>query len=48
LQTPLVKQQLALESIESDDFDAATFTRFVKSEIDRWAPLAKAVSKTAE
>jgi len=46
LQTPVLKQQLALESIESDDFDAATFTQFVKSEIDRWTPLAKAVSKT--
>jgi tripartite-type tricarboxylate transporter receptor subunit TctC len=46
LQTPALKQQLALESIESDDFDAATFTQYVKSEIDRWSPLAKAVSKT--
>jgi tripartite-type tricarboxylate transporter receptor subunit TctC len=46
LQTPALKQQLALESIESDDFDAATFTQFVKTEIDRWTPLAKAVSKT--
>lgn len=45
LQTPAVKQPLALESIESDDFDAATFTQFVKSEIDRWTPLAKTVSK---
>ncbi|MDB5880305.1 MAG: tripartite tricarboxylate transporter substrate binding protein [Ramlibacter sp.] len=46
LQTPALKQQLALESIESDDFDSATFTRFVQSEIDRWTPLAKAVSKS--
>ncbi|MGZ5787566.1 MAG: Bug family tripartite tricarboxylate transporter substrate binding protein [Ramlibacter sp.] len=45
LQTPAIKQQLALESIESDDFDAATFTQYVKSEIDRWTPLAKSVSK---
>lgn len=44
LQAPSVRQQLALESIESDDFDAAQFTQFVKSEIDRWAPLAKAVT----
>ena len=45
LQTPGVRQQLALESIESDDFDAATFTQYVKGEIDRWAPLAREVSK---
>lgn len=45
LQTPTVRQQLALESIESDDFDATMFTQYVKSEIDRWVPLAKAVSK---
>ena len=46
LKTPALKQQLALESIESDDFDAATFTQFVKSEIDRWAPLARKLAKT--
>jgi tripartite-type tricarboxylate transporter receptor subunit TctC len=45
LQTPSVKQHLALESIESDDFDAATFTQFVKSEIERWTPMIKAVAK---
>jgi tripartite-type tricarboxylate transporter receptor subunit TctC len=45
LQAPAVKQQLALESIESDDFDAPTFTKFVQSEIERWQPLAKTVSK---
>jgi tripartite-type tricarboxylate transporter receptor subunit TctC len=45
LQTPAIKQQLALESIESDDFDAATFTQYVKSEIDRWTPLAKTVTQ---
>ncbi len=45
LQTASVRQQLALESIESDDFDATTFTQYVKSEIDRWTPLAKTVSK---
>ena len=44
LQTPAIRHQLALESIESDDFDSATYTRFVKSEIDRWTPLARTVS----
>ncbi len=47
LQTATVRQQLALESIESDDFDAPTFTQYVKSEIDRWTPLAKTVSRVA-
>ncbi len=47
LQTASVRQQLALESIESDDFDAATFTQYVKSEIERWTPVAKAVSKAS-
>jgi len=45
LQNAAVRQQLALESIESDDFDAATFTQYVKSEIERWTPLARVVSK---
>jgi tripartite-type tricarboxylate transporter receptor subunit TctC len=45
LQTSIVRQQLALESIESDDFDAATFTQYVKGEIERWTPMARAVSK---
>jgi len=48
LQTPSIRQQLALESIESDDFDAATFTNYVKSEIDRWTPMIKAVAKTSQ
>ena len=45
LQSAAVRQQLALESIESDDFDAATFTQYVKSEIERWTPMARVVSK---
>ena len=45
LQTPAIRQQLALESIESDDFDAATFTQYVKSEIERWTPMIKMVAK---
>jgi len=45
LQSPSVRRQLTLESIESDDWDAATFTQYVKSEIDRWTPMVKLVSK---
>ena len=48
LQTPAVKQQLAQESIESDDFDSLAFTKFVKTEIDRWAPLAKSIASSAK
>lgn len=44
LQAPSVRRQLALESIESDDFDAAQFSQFVLGEIDRWVPMARAVA----
>jgi tripartite-type tricarboxylate transporter receptor subunit TctC len=47
LQTPAIRQQLALQSIESDDFDAATFTQYVKSEIERWTPLARTATEGA-
>lgn len=45
LQTPALRHQLALESIETDDWDAATFTRYMRTEIDRWAPIARTVAK---
>lgn len=48
LQTPAIRQQLALESIESDDFDAAAFTQYVASEIERWAPMARAAAKASD
>jgi tripartite-type tricarboxylate transporter receptor subunit TctC len=45
LQTPSIRQQLALESIETDDFDATAFTQYVKAEIERWSPIARATAK---
>ena len=45
LKSPALQRQLALESIESKDWDAATFTRFVRSEIDRWQPLVRSLEK---
>ena len=43
LKTDTAARQLARESIEVQDWDAATFTRFLQVEIDRWTPLAKSV-----
>jgi tripartite-type tricarboxylate transporter receptor subunit TctC len=43
LQTPAVKAMLAAESMVTTDMDAATFTRFVGSELERWGPPARAV-----
>lgn len=45
LKTPALQKQLALEGIETDDWDPATFTRFMRSEIDRWAPLVQSLDK---
>jgi tripartite-type tricarboxylate transporter receptor subunit TctC len=44
LQTPAAKAQLAFESMVTADYDAATFTRYVGSEIARWTPMVKAVA----
>ncbi|HET9822248.1 MAG TPA: tripartite tricarboxylate transporter substrate binding protein [Burkholderiaceae bacterium] len=44
LQTPAARQQMALESMETSDLDAAGFTRFVAAEIARWAPAVRSVS----
>ena len=38
LQSPAAQQQLANESMETMDLDAAAFRRFVSSEIARWTP----------
>lgn len=43
LKAEIALQQLARENIETQDWDATTFNRFVRSEIDRWGPLAKSV-----
>ena len=37
-----VRERLAAEGIEPNDLDPAGFTGFVRAEIARWGPLAKA------
>ena len=44
LQSPAIRKQLAAESMESADYDAATFTRFVATEIARWTPAVRSLA----
>ena len=44
LKTPTIRNQLAAESMESADLDAAAFTRFVSAEIARWTPAVRSLS----
>ncbi|MDB5940447.1 MAG: tripartite tricarboxylate transporter substrate binding protein [Ramlibacter sp.] len=44
LQTPAARKQMALESMVAGDYDAAGFTRFVASEIERWGPAARSLA----
>jgi len=43
LKLPDVRRRLQGDGVEPNDLDAAAFTEFVRAEIARWAPLAKAV-----
>ncbi|MEO7853638.1 MAG: tripartite tricarboxylate transporter substrate binding protein [Rubrivivax sp.] len=43
LQTPAIRNQLAAESMETIDLDAAAFTRYVAAEITRWTPAVRSV-----
>jgi tripartite-type tricarboxylate transporter receptor subunit TctC len=43
LQSPTVRAAMAAESMESGDFDAAGFTRFVAAEISRWTPAIRSL-----
>lgn len=45
LKTEAVQKQMAAEGMETRDWDADTFTRYVGSEIERWQPLVKTLSK---
>lgn len=45
LQTPGLIRQLATESMETMDLDAAAFTQYVVDEIARWGPAARMVSQ---
>ncbi len=42
LRAPKIRERLLAEGIEPGDLDAAAFTQYVRSEIARWTPLAKA------
>ena len=48
LQSPAIRKLLATESMESADYDAATFTRFVSNEIARWTPAVRSVTNAAK
>ncbi len=43
LQSPAIRAQLAAESMETMDLDAAAFTRYVAAEITRWTPAVRSV-----
>lgn len=45
MKTEAAQKQLAFESMETQDLDAAAFTRFVASEIERWSPLAQSIKQ---
>ena len=42
LRLPKIRERLLAEGIEPGDLDAGAFTQFVRSEVERWTPLAKA------
>ena len=41
LAAPELRERLAAEGIEPNDLDPAGFTRFVRAEVARWAPVAR-------
>jgi len=43
MQLPEVRERFAPEGFEPNDLDAAAFTNFVREEIERWGPLARAL-----
>lgn len=47
LKLPKIRERLLAEGIEPGDLDAAAFTNYVRSEIDRWTPLAQAAKAPA-
>jgi tripartite-type tricarboxylate transporter receptor subunit TctC len=48
LQSPAVKAAMANESMETADYDAPAFTRFVSAEIARWTPAVKSLAGSAK
>lgn len=47
LETEAMQRQFLLEGIEAPRWDAPTFQRFMRSEIDRWVPLVRMVAASA-
>lgn len=45
LKSEAAQKQLAFESMETQDWDVGTFTRYVGSEIERWTPLVQSIKK---
>ena len=45
MQSPTIKAQLKAESMETLDLDAAAFTRYVATEIERWGPAIRSLEK---
>lgn len=45
LKTEAMQKMMANEGIQSQDWDAATFTRYMRSETDRWIPVMQSVQK---
>ena len=46
MQSAAIRKQLAAESMETIDYDAAAFTRFVAAEIARWTPAVRSLGGT--
>ena len=42
LSAPEVRKRLVADGIEANDLDPNAFTRFVRAEIEKWSPIAKA------
>lgn len=47
LETEAMQKQFQLEGIEAPSWDAATFQRYMRSELDRWVPLVRMVAASA-
>lgn len=46
LHTAAIREQLALEDIETQDLDVDAFNRFFQSEIELWSPLTKSIQES--
>ena len=46
MQSPAIRALMKAESMETADYDAAAFTRFMASEIERWSPAIRALERS--